>query len=80
MYPKRQYTRKDANFQATAAKLTCFGINLRNCMFVLNVLNNYILLLITITQIIFKYLRFLGDMHPAGHTLHNVKAFNQDIP
>jgi hypothetical protein len=27
-----------------------------------------------------KYLRFLGDMQPAEHALHNVKSVDKDIP
>jgi len=27
-----------------------------------------------------KYLRFLGDMHPAEQALHGVQYFGEDIP
>ena len=45
-------------------------------MFVLNVVNNYCIWLHKLV----KYLRFLGDMHPAEHTLHGVQYFGEDIP
>jgi len=32
------------------------------------------------TQIRFKYLRFVGDTHPAVHALHDVKSVGKDIP
>ena len=43
---------------------------------VLNVLNNYCLLLNKLV----KYLRFFDDIHPEVHTLHGAKYFDEDIP
>jgi len=45
-------------------------------MFVLNVLHNYFFWLHKSV----KYLRLLGEMHPAEHTLHDEKSFDEDIP
>jgi hypothetical protein len=74
--PKRLYTPEDDNFQTAGAKLIGFGINLRYFIFILNVPNNYCFSLHKLV----KYLRFVGGMHPAVHTLHDVKSVGKDIP